>query len=218
MKNNVIEAVRREKLIAIIRGVSGDALLRTAEALIKGGVRLAEITFDQSGKISKQETGEMIAKVVSNFGSELLVGACTVLTPEEGKITMEAGGKYLISPNTNEKVIAFANENGLVSMPGAMTPTEIEHAYSCGADFVKIFPGEGLGLSYIKAVRAPLSHIPLLAVGGVDLNNIGDFFKAGACGVGIGSNIVKKDLIAAGEYDKLTELAAAYCNKIAELN
>ena len=129
-------------------------------------------------------------------------------------IARDAGAKYIISPNTDEKVIKKTNECGMVSIPGALTPTEIQYAHACGADFVKLFPADNLGIGYIKAVLAPLSHIKLLAVGGVNENNLKDFLNVGVKGVGIGSNITKKELIKQGQYDEITKLAKKYTIQI----
>ena len=127
---------------------------------------------------------------------------------------MVGGARYLISPNTDKEIIDFASAHNLVSIPGAMTPTEIVTAYNFGADFVKLFPSDSLGLGYIKAVRAPLSNIPMLAVGGVNENNIGDFLSTGISGVGVGSNIVKRDLVENNDFEGITELALKYTSKI----
>ena len=144
------------------------------------------------------------------FEGRLCIGAGTVMNVKQAKLAAKAGAKYLISPNFNKSVIRFANKNGIVSMPGAMTPTEIVDAYDTGADFVKVFPADSLGLGYLKAVKAPLSHIPLIAVGGVNENNISDFIAAGLDGVGVGSNIVKKSMIEQGDLEGITALARAY--------
>ena len=127
------------------------------------------------------------------------------------ELTHKYGGRFIISPNTNKDIIEYTVANQMVSIPGAMTPSEIEAAYEYGADFVKLFPVTSLGIDYVKAVRAPLCHIPLLAVGGIDLNNIKDYLKAGLCGFGIGSNIVDKKLLEQNNWYEITSLAERYC-------
>jgi len=145
-----------------------------------------------------------------NLGDEMFFGAGTVTSLKMLELAINAGAAFIVSPDTNEAVIRATVAAGLVSMPGAMTPTEIVTAHGCGADFVKVFPTSSLGAGYIKAVCAPLNHIRMLAVGGVNENNIGEFLAAGAVGAGIGGNLVNKKWIAAGEFDKITELAKQY--------
>lgn len=210
MRETVISAVEREKVIVIVRGVAKEKLIPLAEAMYDGGIRLLEITYDATGKTSDEETAENIAMLAKEFKGRMLIGAGTVLKESQVELTAKAGGKFIISPDTNKAVIERTRELGLVSMPGALTPTEIADAHRYGADFVKLFPVSTFGTEYVKAVKAPLSHIKLLAVGGVDENNIKDYAKAGACGFGIGSNIVNKKLIEESSFDKITELARAF--------
>lgn len=203
MKNDVISLIKKEKAILIFRGITRERLIDALRVCARTGVRLAEITFDATGKVSDEQTAETIALVRRTFDGEIEVGAGTVLRTEQAELARQAGATYLISPDTSAEVIGYAKENGLVSLPGAMTPTEISQAYALGADFVKLFPADSLGLPYIKAVRAPLSHIPMLAVGGVDERNVTDFLATGVCGVGIGGGIVKKKPIEEGRLDEL---------------
>ena len=140
----------------------------------------------------------------------MYIGAGTVLTEKQVDMTKAAGGCFIISPNTDEAVIAHTRLEGMVSIPGALTPTEIVTAHKAGADFVKLFPVSSLGASYIKAVSAPLSHIKLLAVGGVTPENMDEYFAAGAVGFGIGANIVDKKLVEAEDYAGITALAEKY--------
>ena len=212
--DKTIQAIKQHKLIAIVRGLSGDDLIRTAEALYCGGVRLLEVTFDQSGKIPDSETANNISLLKKNFEGKLLIGAGTVMSEAQVLTAKEAGAEYIISPDVSEAVIKKTKELGLVSIPGALTPTEVVSAYTYGADFVKLFPAGDIGLSYIKSIKAPLSHIPMLAVGGVTIGNIRDFLDAGLSGVGIGSAIVNKSLIKNGDFDGLTELAREFTKQI----
>ena len=213
-KQQVIEKIKQEKIVVIVRGVSEDKLLGLCQALYDGGVRLIEITFDAKGIVTDEQTAARIALLCREFDGKICIGAGTVMNVKQAKLAAKAGAKYLISPNFNRSVIKFANKNGIVSMPGAMTPTEIVDAYDAGADFVKVFPADSLGLGYLKAVKAPLSHIPIIAVGGVNENNIADFIEAGLDGVGIGSNIVKKSMIEQGDLEGITTLAKTYTSAI----
>lgn len=214
MKNQVIQAIENEKLIVIVRGVAREKLIPFAEAAYAGGVRLLEVTYSADGSISDEETADRIAMLAKHFEGRMLIGAGTVLTEKQVELTHASGGKYIISPDTSESVIKKTCQLGLVSMPGALTPTEIQTAHKAGADFVKLFPIGNLGTGYVKAVMAPLSHVKMLAVGGVDLNNIEDYKKIGIAGFGIGTAIVNKTLINEGKFDEITKLAEKYVTAV----
>ncbi|MBQ8248273.1 MAG: bifunctional 4-hydroxy-2-oxoglutarate aldolase/2-dehydro-3-deoxy-phosphogluconate aldolase [Clostridia bacterium] len=214
MRKNVIDAVNKEKLIVIVRGVEREKLIPLAEAMYDGGIRLLEITYNAKVPESDKETAENINMLVRHFGERMYIGAGTVLTAEQVKLTESAGGSFIISPNVKQSVIEKTRELGLVSMPGALTPSEIACAYDYGADFVKLFPITELGAGYVKAVRAPLSHIPMLAVGGVDLGNMKDYLKVGISGFGIGSNIIDKKMLASNDWDGICRLASEYVRAV----
>jgi 2-dehydro-3-deoxyphosphogluconate aldolase/(4S)-4-hydroxy-2-oxoglutarate aldolase len=144
----------------------------------------------------------------------MLIGAGTVLNEEQVNLTAEAGGGFIISPDINEAVIRRTVARGLVSIPGALTPSEITSAHRAGADFVKLFPIADLGINYVKSVRAPLSHIRLLAVGGINTQNISDYLKAGVCGFGIGSNIIDKEMLQRGDFKGIEALARDYTEAV----
>ncbi len=210
MRKDVIEAIKREKLIVIVRGVAKDKLIPLAEAMYEGGIRLLEITYSANGAVTDEETAANIAMLKKHFGERMMIGAGTVITCRQVDLTKEAGGEFIISPNTNGDVIDCTRRHDLVSLPGAFTPSEVEAAYEYGADFVKLFPITELGVGYVKAIRAPLSHIPMLAVGGIDLNNMKDYLKAGVDGFGIGSNIIDKTMLAENDWKGITALAEQY--------
>lgn len=214
MKNKVIEKVLEEKIIAIVRGIESSKLIPMAEAMYDGGIRLLEVTYSANGSVSDEETAENIRRLAKYYEGKMFIGAGTVITPKQVELTANAGGRFIISPDTNEAVIKRTCELGLVSMPGALTPTEIQTAHRFGADFVKLFPITNMGVDYVKAVKAPLSHIKLLAVGGIDENNMVEYLDAGVCGFGIGSNIVNKRLIDAGDFAAVTELAKKYTTRV----
>ena len=207
MRDQVIQAIEAEKVIAIVRGVSPDQCMRVADALYAGGIRLMEVTFDQKNPASFRTTADAIAAIGKAYEGRMLVGAGTVTTTELVELTAEAGGKYVISPDVNVDVIRRTRELGMVSLPGAMTPTEVMTAHRAGADFVKLFPAGNLGTAYVKAVRAPISHVKLLAVGGINEDNVADFLRAGMVGAGVGGNLANKKWIEAGDFEKITETA-----------
>lgn len=205
-----IDLILQEKIIAIVRGVAPEQILATAQALYEGGVRLLEITFDQSSTTGERDTAKGIRLLCEAFGDSLGIGAGTVMTPAQAQIAIQAGAGYIISPNTDAAVIRATKEQGAVSIPGALTPSEIVAAWQAGADFVKVFPAGTFGIDYIRAIRSPISHIPLLAVGGIDENNLNDYLDAGVCGVGIGSNLVNLKLVREGRFDDLAQLARRF--------
>ena len=210
----VVERIKEKKIIAILRGVPEEKLGFIAEALMKGGVRAIECTFDHARADCEAHGGRMIAELVRLAGEDMDIGAGTVLTPEEARATAEAGGRFIVSPNVSERVIGETVRLGLVSIPGAFTPTEIVSAWEAGAHFVKLFPASQMGTAYIKAVRAPLNHIPLLAVGGVTPENVPAFLEAGVCGFGLGSPLLPKAVIEADNWAAVTERARRFAEAI----
>ena len=211
---NVKEEIARKRLIAIVRGLPGEQLEGLANALLSGGISLMEITFNQAKPETWAQTADGIAMLGKKFAGRILPGAGTVVTLEQLTMAYNAGAQYIISPNVDEEIIRRTKELGLVSLPGAFSATEIVTAYKAGADFVKVFPVGNLGPAYIKALKAPLSHIPLMAVGGVNEKNAAEFIKAGASGLGVGGNLVNKEWIANGEWDKITALAAEFVKAV----
>ena len=211
---NIKDDLLREKLIVIVRGVQSDKLIPLAQAVYDGGIRFLEITYSADGKVSDSETASNIKSLVEHFGDKMHIGAGTVLTEEQVLLTKAAGGKFIISPDADIDVIKKTKEMDLISIPGAFTASEIKQAYKAGADFVKLFPITQMGPDYVKAIKAPLSHIPLLAVGGVDISNMNEFLEAGVCGFGIGTNITNKKMIEENDFEGITALAKEYVEVI----
>ena len=211
----LISELEKEKIIVIVRGYTGETLLSLAEAMYAGGVRFMEVTYDHGGTFSMEDTARDIAMLVRQFEGRMHIGAGTVLSVEEVEATHRAGGEYIISPNVNSTVIQRTRELGMLSMPGAFTPSEAQTASEAGADFVKLFPVDALGPSYVKALKAPLCHIKMLAVGGVNETNLKAYLAAGASGFGIGSNIVNKKMIAEGDFEGITALARTFLAALA---
>ena len=210
MKNEVVRLAKENGLIVILRGIAGERLLPLVEAMYEGGVRLLEITYDASQRVSDEETARRIGMLSKHFSGRMLIGAGTVLTQEQVKRTADAGGSFIISPHTDGAVIGETVRLGLASIPGALTPTEVVAAHTFGADMVKLFPVSSLGPGYVKALKAPLSHIPLLAVGGVTLENMAEYRRAGAIGFGISSGIVDMAALEKGDYEAIRQRAALY--------
>ncbi len=207
---NTLEFVQSNKVITICRKVYGKDLENLAGALVAGGVKLIEVTFDQADPDCVKKTAECIHMLCEKYGDSMMFGAGTVLTKEQVKAAAEAGGRYIISPNTDPEVISYTKELGLVSIPGAMTPSEIMTAHNLGADIVKLFPAGSLGFKYIKDILAPISHVKLCATGGVTEENWGDYLDLGFVGAGISSRLCDKKCIAAGDFDEITRRAQAF--------
>lgn len=210
MREQIIQKVLEKKIVAIVRGVYGEDCVNLARALCEGGIELLEVTFDQSKPELLERTSDTIRQLVEQLGERMIFGAGTVTTVEMLELARNAGAQFVVSPDTNEAVIKATVAAGMVSMPGALTPTEIVTAHRYGADFVKLFPAGTQGTGYLKAVTAPLNHIRILAVGGVNEKNIADFMAAGAVGAGVGGNLVNKTWIKNGEFDKITALAKEF--------
>ncbi len=213
-RNAVIEAVAENKVISIVRLPDKETLIPAVEALYEGGIRLIEVTFDRSGKVSAEEIASMISALVKHFAGRMYIGAGTVTHLNEVDLAINAGGTFIISPNCDPEIIKRTRELGAVSIPAAFTPTEIVTAMNSGADYVKLFPADQVSRGYVKAVTAPISDAKLLAVGGVSAENARDFMDMGFCGIGVGSNLYNKKLIANGDYAKMTELAKQFVDAV----
>ena len=211
----VVEMIKENRIVAIIRGVKKpETVLKTMEALLAGGIRMMEVTYDHSSEQGCLETLRSIEFVKHANNGQIGLGVGTVLLSQQVVDAAKAGAMYIISPNTNVDVIKKTKQLGLVSIPGAFTPSEIVTAFQAGADFVKIFPAGLLGIEYIKAIRGPLPHIPLLAVGGIYASNVRNFIDSGVSGVGVGGNLVNTQLIEKGDFGAITELAKAYTQQL----
>jgi len=210
MLKDVLDKILKGKIIAIVRGISSEKIVDLVEAMYKGGITCVEVTFDHSSEETKRNTLKAISKIKEHFKDTICVGAGTVMTPEQVRQAVEVGAKYIISPNVDEDVINETKKLGKVSIPGALTSTEAAFAYKCGADIIKLFPAGVLGADYVKAVKAPLKHIPVIAVGSVNPKNCADFLKAGAVGVGVGGNLVSAELVNEGRLDEITVVAKKY--------
>ncbi|MBE6650601.1 MAG: bifunctional 4-hydroxy-2-oxoglutarate aldolase/2-dehydro-3-deoxy-phosphogluconate aldolase [Ruminococcaceae bacterium] len=214
MREKVISLIEEAKIITIVRGVASDKLIPLVKAMYDGGIRLVECTYDASGKKSDEAVASDIKALADTFGDKMAIGAGTVMTEKQVELTKKAGGSFIISPDTNKEIIEKTVELGLVSIPGALTPSEVAMAHRYGADFIKVFPVDLFGSKYIKTLKAPLSNVKLLAVNGISDSNIREYLDAGASGVGVGSGIVNKDMIQSDNFEGITKLAQKYAEKI----
>jgi 2-dehydro-3-deoxyphosphogluconate aldolase/(4S)-4-hydroxy-2-oxoglutarate aldolase len=203
-KERDLQRVLDSGIVAIIRASSGEQLVDVARALYDGGISVLEVTFTVPGVL------DIISAVRKDLGDKVLVGAGTVLDTESARAAFLAGAEFIVSPCVNTEVIKLCNRYSKLSMPGAFTPTEVVTAWEAGADVVKVFPADVGGPNYLKALHGPLPQIRLLPTGGVDLNTITSFLKAGACAVGLGSALVEKKAVETGDFERLRSLSAQY--------
>lgn len=206
--------IKQEKFIALARFVPPEAMEKVAEALYNGGVRLFEIPFNPSRKNTIEETKESIKAARRAAGGKLAIGAGTVVSIDFLEAAYEAGASFIVSPNTNINIISRTKELGLLSIPGAYTPTEIQSAYDAGADIVKVFPITVNDIPYLKNIMTPLSHIPFITTGGVNQDTAAAFLEAGAIAVAAGASIVKPELVREGNYAEITRLAKMHIDSV----
>lgn len=206
-----LQQILETKIVAIIRGANPQNVLQIAEALVGGGVRALEITLNSTRAL------HVIEEVAGRLGNRALVGAGTVLDAKSAREAITAGAKFIISPTLDIETIEMTKGYGVTSIPGAYTPTEILKAYKFGGDIIKVFPAS-IGAEYIKDIRGPLNHIPLMPTGGVNLENITAFQKAGAVAFGIGSALVDTKQEITEEYlQRLTATARKFIQSVSSL-
>ena len=210
-KTEVIEHLRNSGLIPVIRADSAEEALLAVEAIKAGGVDVMEITMTVPGAV------EMIHKLCRTYGTEILIGAGTVLDPETARSCIQAGATFIVSPAINEATIAVCRELDIVVLPGALTPTEVVQAWTAGADAVKIFPAGAVGgASYIKSLKAALPQIELVPTGGVSLRTAADLIRAGAIALGVGGELVDIKALREGNAALITERARQFLTIVRE--
>jgi len=207
-KADIITQLTNPGIIAVIRAKKAIQALPIAEALLAGGVIAIEITMTTPDAIAA------IRSVSERLGDRALIGAGTVLDVATCQAAIAAGAQFVVSPICRPELAPIASRAQRPIMLGAYTPTEAQLAHEAGADFVKIFPADKLGPGYVKALRAPLPHLRIVPTGGVDLNTIGDFFKAGCPAVGAGSSLVSKEILDTEDWPQLTRRAAEFVKAV----
>jgi 2-dehydro-3-deoxyphosphogluconate aldolase/(4S)-4-hydroxy-2-oxoglutarate aldolase len=202
--SEIISLLTRPGIIAVVRTDQAAQVPAICEALLAGGVIAHEITFTVPNAL------EAIREASRRFGSEALVGAGTVLNAEACRAAIAAGAEFVVSPITKMEIAEAAHALDKPVMLGAYTPTEAQAAHEAGADFIKIFPADKLGPSYIKSIRAPLPHLKIVPTGGVDLNTAADFLKAGCAALGVGGSLLTAEILRTNNWTELTRRARAY--------
>ena len=205
MKETTRQIIEASGLIPVLRAKSASQAHAVVRAMMEGGVKVVEVTMTVPGAI------DLLRDLKHQYGSDLLLGSGTVTTPEEAAATIAAGAEFVVSPSLHPDVIEVTREHGKVSIPGALTPTEVITAWRAGADYVKIFPCSAMGgASYLKSLLAPFPHLMLIPTGGVTLQTAESFLKAGARALGVGSDLVNLQAIDNGTPEAITHIARAY--------
>lgn len=206
----IVDDLLARGAVAVIRMRSADQAMRVIEACQAGGVSAVEVTVTTPGAL------ELIAQVARAMPDDVLVGVGSVLDVDTARRAVDAGARYVVSPVFQAEVVEEAHRLGVPALPGAFTPTEIIRAHQAGADVVKVFPAEVLGVAFIKGVLAPMPFLRLMPTGGVTPDNVGDWVRAGAAGVGVGSALLDPALIAAGDFAGLTARARRFADGVAD--
>ena len=209
-KEEVLERLTRLGAVAVIRMSDSEKLKRVSEAIHKGGVSAIEITMTTPNALA------VIENLSKTMGNEIIVGVGSVLDPQTAIDAINAGAQFVVSPVFKRDIIETVKKLNIPIMPGAFTPTEIQAAYEQGADIVKVFPADIVGMAFFKAIRGPMPYLKLMPTGGVTLTNAGEWLKAGACAVGVGTALLDKKAIDENNFKKLTENAEILVRSIAE--
>ncbi len=210
-KEEILKAIKNTGIIAVMRGMEKEKTKKVADAIVKGGIKVLEITMNSPQPL------KTIEEIRMGFeGTDVVVGAGTVLDPESARSAMLAGAEFIVSPGLSEKVIETCNRYNIPVVPGVMTPTEIVKGLELGADLLKVFPADILGPRFIKDMLGPIKYAKFVPTGGIDLSNVAEYIKAGAYAVGAGGGLMKKELIEDDRYEELTKLAEEFIGKIRE--
>ncbi|HZE27653.1 MAG TPA: bifunctional 4-hydroxy-2-oxoglutarate aldolase/2-dehydro-3-deoxy-phosphogluconate aldolase [Terriglobales bacterium] len=204
-KQEVADRIVEIGIVPVVRASSPKQAAQAAAAVCAGGIPIVEITMTVPGAI------EVIAQLATTAGSQVLIGAGTVLDAETAQRCLDAGAQFLVSPGFDPDTVKLANRLGKLIMAGALTPTEVIAAWKAGSDFVKIFPcGSVGGANYIKALKAPLPQVPMVPTGGINLNTAADFIRAGSAALGIGGELVSASALESGNASAITQAAQSY--------
>jgi 2-dehydro-3-deoxyphosphogluconate aldolase / (4S)-4-hydroxy-2-oxoglutarate aldolase len=195
-------------IVAVVRKIPVSKVYQTIDALVAGGVKAIEVTLDSENAL------EVINNIQKKYDKDVIIGAGTVLDAEGAYNAISNGAQFVFAPTLSEETIKVAKRYNKVAIPGVFTPTEILKASEFGADIVKIFPGSVLGPQFIKDVRGPLDHIKMMPTGGITLENLGSYIKAGAVAVGVGSSLLNKKVIEAEDWEALTALAKSFVQEV----
>lgn len=209
-RKTIVEEIIKRKAVAVLRIKEPDKLKKVIEALYTGGLSVAEVTMTVPNAI------QLIEKISSELDPNIVIGVGSVLNKDIAESAIKAGAKYVVSPIFKKEIIDISHKYDVPAMPGCFTPTEIQTAFEAEADIVKVFPADVLGMDFFKGILAPMPHLKLMPTGGVSLTNAGDWIKAGACAVGIGSALLDKEAIEKENFSKLTDNAKIVIENISK--
>ena len=207
---DLVQRVIEVGAVSVIRMADSEKLKRVVDAVYEGGIPAIEITMTTPNAL------KVIEEIARTKGDMINIGVGSVLDAETARMAINAGAQYIISPIFKKEIIEMGHRYNLAVMPGCFSPTEIFEAHEYGADIVKVFPADAVGMSYFKGIKAPMPHLNLMPTGGVSLQNAGDWLLSGACAVGVGSALLDKKAIAEGNFQQLTENARTLLASIAE--
>ncbi|SEA80092.1 2-dehydro-3-deoxyphosphogluconate aldolase / (4S)-4-hydroxy-2-oxoglutarate aldolase [Thalassobacillus cyri] len=207
----ILERLVSSGIVAVVRKVDPNKVHHVVQAFVDGGVSSIEITMESEGAV------QVIRELKERHGDNVLVGAGTLLNKDQAKEAIDAGSDFVFAPTLDKETIEYTTSQGVIMIPGVFTPTEIYQAYQWGANMVKIFPATVVGPQFFKDVNGPLGHIPKMPTGGINLENLGDFLRAGAVAAGVGGSLVNKAMIDQEDWQGLKELAKKYVDKVAEV-
>ena len=207
-RTELVNEMKDNGVVAVVRTKHPDKLLKIAEAIYDGGVKFIEITMTVPNAL------KMIEQVRNSVRDDIIIGVGSVLASDTAQKAIDAGAQFVVSPIFNKDIIDTVHKNNIPAMPGTFTPTEMLNAHQCGADIIKVFPADILGMKFFKGVKAPMPELNLMPTGGVTLDNAGDWIRAGACAVGVGTALLDVQAIEENNYKKLTENARRIVNSI----
>lgn len=207
-KAEKLELIRQTGVIAILRARGPEQLVEAAEAIRRGGVRVLEVSLTTPQALA------VIENATRKFGEEVLFGAGTVLDAAGALAVIQAGAGFVVAPTFNPEVVKVCQAHQVPVVPGCFTPAEMLTAWESGADLIKLFPADLGGPRFVKAILAPLPQLPIVAVGGVSLDNAAEYIRHGAVAVGLGSSLITEQLLATGNFAELTRRAAAFIEQI----
>ena len=204
MKSGVFRCIEETGIVAVVRGTKPAEILQVAQALYEGGIRAIEVTCNTKGYL------HMIEVLTEQIGDKMFIGAGTVLSATAAQLVMDAGAQFVLAPNLDREVVQIVHQNGKLMIPGVATPSEAIEAYRMGVDIIKLFPAGTLGPRYLKDILAPLNHMLIMPVGGINLTNLPEFLAAGAFAFGVGGELVDKKAIGEGNFAAITEKARLF--------
>lgn len=208
---DIVKRITDDKAVAVIRLSRPQHFWKAAEALYEGGISILEITMTTPDALA------LIKASGARLPEDVLIGAGSVLDGETAQRVIAAGAKFVVSPVFKPEIIHIAHQNEVPAMPGCFSPTEILTAHEQGADVMKVFPADILGMAFFKGIKAPMPFLKLMPTGGVTLSNAGEWIRAGACAVGVGSALVDNKAIAEGNYAQLTDNARMLRKNLAQV-